>query len=327
MPNPVRRIGLFGTGEMAAAHVRAWHRLGIDVLVCSRSTERGARFARTHDVDFTCDSDTLLNEVDLVDVCTPTDTHAGLTIRAAAAGRHVICEKPLARDHASGERMLAACRSAGVRLFVGHTLRFVPAYAAAHALVREGRVGPVREVRLTRNGGLPGGAWYADPARSGGVLVDLAIHDLDYARWIAGEVVGVDASLAVGPDGGPPISGEVRLDHATGAETAVRVAWETPDSPYRSTVWIRGEQGELWIAEDSDVVTDESGRTVYEPDQATRDEPLHALQFTEFLASLDGAAEPRVTAADGLVALGIALDAERSACGHAEGPTNVGNSD
>lgn len=296
------RVGLFGTGEMAATHLRAWRKLAVDVVVCSRSPGRAAEFARTHEVEALADPDRLLDLVELVDVCTPTDTHAELVYRAAAAGRHVICEKPLTRDYETGRSMLAACRAAGVWLFVGHTLRFVPAYADARERVRAGEIGPPRRLRLVRSGGLPSSPWYAEPDRSGGVLVDLAIHDLDYARWVAGEVVAVDAGVSTGPDGAPPIRGEVRLTHAGGAETEVVVVWESPGTPYRSSGEIHGEHGVVRIDPDSD---------------ADPDADPHTEQMAEFLAALEDGTEPRVTAEDGLAALAIGLDAERSATGHA----------
>ena len=77
----------------------------------------------------------MLPDVDVVDICTPTHLHHEMVLQAAAAGKHVICEKPLARTVAQGQEMIAACRQAGVKLLVGHVVRFFPEYALAKQTV------------------------------------------------------------------------------------------------------------------------------------------------------------------------------------------------
>ncbi len=97
----------------------------------------------------------LLGQVDAVDICTPTDTHADIAVRAAAAGRHVICEKPLERTHAQGQRIIDACAEAGVHLFVAHVVRYFGEYATAQAAVAGGEIGSPAVLRLTRSGARP----------------------------------------------------------------------------------------------------------------------------------------------------------------------------
>jgi len=299
---------------MAVRHIDAWKRLGADLTVYSRSPERGAAFAAEHGIAAAPDPEALLADADVLDVCTPTDTHADWIRRSAAAGRHVICEKPLARTYEEGRAALDACQAAGVRLFAAHVLRFFPAYVAAHEHVRSGRIGRVRRMRLTRTGEYPAwGDWFADPARSGGVIVDLGIHDLDYARWVAGEVVRVEASTGSGPDRGLPLTGTVHLHHENGAETEVVARWEVPGTEFHTTMEVEGDEGSLHLDSlPTPVLTDGSGRRLFEDDFSV--EPYTA-QLAEFSEALTKGTPPRVTAEDGLAALAIALDAERSASG------------
>ncbi len=143
----------------------------------------------------------LLRSVDVVDVCTPTPLHHPLVLQAAAAGKAIVCEKPLARTTAQAAEMIAACEQAGVPLLVAHVVRFFPEYAVAQGIVARGEIGRVAVIRLTRASFKPNAddptSWFHDPAQSGGMLMDLMIHDYDYARWIGGEVETVFARSAL----------------------------------------------------------------------------------------------------------------------------------
>jgi len=142
--------------------------------------------------------------IDAVVVATPTDRHADIACAALSAGKHVFCEKPMALTVADCDRMLSAAASGGRVLMIGHCLRFWGEYAAAADLVGSGRFGAVRSVRLWRRGGLPDfGArnWFADVNRSGGVVMDLHVHDADYALLLLGVPRSVRARGVAGGDG------------------------------------------------------------------------------------------------------------------------------
>ena len=143
--------------------------------------------------------------IDAVVVATPSDLHAELSCRALSAGKHVLCEKPMALTLEDCDRMLAAARAAGRVLMIGHCIRFWGEYVAAAELVRSGRYGRLLSLRLSRQCGVPGfGAndWFTDPARSGAVPLDLHIHDVDYALGLLGKPTAVRARGVVGPTGG-----------------------------------------------------------------------------------------------------------------------------
>ena len=134
---------------------------------------------------------------DIIDICTPTPLHRDYVERAAAAGKAIFVEKPLARTLADCDAMVAAVNRAGVPAMPGHVVRFFPEYAAAKRLVDAGGVGKPAAIRTARLAGFPGQEgrpnWYADPQQSGGLVLDLILHDFDWLRWTFGPITRVYA--------------------------------------------------------------------------------------------------------------------------------------
>jgi len=140
-------------------------------------------------------------DIDIVDICTPGDTHAEIAIAAAQAGKVVFCEKPLANSTSDAARMLAAVTDAGVPHMICHNYRRAPAVTLARTLLSRGRIGQVRHYRGTYlqdwlvDPAFPR-VWRLDKARSGsGALGDLASHSIDLARYLVGELTEVAATL------------------------------------------------------------------------------------------------------------------------------------
>lgn len=130
-----------------------------------------------------------LPAVDAVIIATPTQTHPELVIAAAQAGKAIFCEKPLALSLEAAREALAAVEAAGVPLQVGFMRRFDEGYQKAHRAIQAGRLGrPLTFKAVGRDPGCPDPA-FADPAMSGGLIVDMAIHDFDLARWLMGREV------------------------------------------------------------------------------------------------------------------------------------------
>src|SRR5947199_2728316 len=187
------RIGVIGTGFAGAMHARSAQGLDdVRVTAMAQATpEEAAPIAE--EVRARIESEPLAlcsaKDVDLVVVATPTHLHAEYAIAAARAGKHVFCEKPLARTMAQAEAIVRACEDAGVALAVGHVVRYFPEYQAAKRMLDDGTLGRAAIVTLTRGNFAVGSArgWYLDPAKSGGVVLDLMLHDLDTARWWFGE--------------------------------------------------------------------------------------------------------------------------------------------
>ena len=130
-------------------------------------------------------------------VATPTPLHAQMVERAAAAGKHVFCEKPLSLDVESGRAATDAAAAAGVVLQVGFQRRFDPDFLAAKALIDAGEVGELRLLRISHRNRVPPHAGDLG-ARLGSPFVDMTVHDFDTARWLAGELAVVSAFTGAG---------------------------------------------------------------------------------------------------------------------------------
>jgi predicted dehydrogenase len=219
--------------------------------------------------------------------------------------------------------MISACAAAGVKLMVAHVVRFFPEYAQAKAQVAGGQIGQPAVIRLTRGTfqpKKPQDNWFMDQKKSGGMMLDLMIHDLDYARWIAGEVESVYAKkisssgLEAAIDHGLAI-----LTHRQGTISHVEGSWAYPPPLFRTRLEIAGSNG--WIQFDSGQMAaigsylravDEDIPDVPIPGSPLMEDP-YTTEIKSFYGSLAHDAPISVTGADGLAALQIALAAVESA--------------
>jgi predicted dehydrogenase len=202
------RVGMVGHSFMGAAHSQAWRSAGrffdlplapVMQVVGGRDPERtAAAAARLGWAGHSTDWRALVtrDDVDLVDVCTPGDTHAEIAIAALQAGKHVLCEKPLANTVEEAEAMAAAAQEAaakGVRSMVGFVYRRVPAISLARQLVAEGALGTIHHVRAQYLQD-----WIVDPQAplswrlekdkaGSGALGDIGAHIIDLAQFITGD--------------------------------------------------------------------------------------------------------------------------------------------
>ena len=215
---PVLGVGMVGYAFMGAAHSQAWRTAphvfdlplqpGMTALCGRDAAAVRAAAARLGWTAAETDWHALIkrDDVHLVDVCTPGDLHAEVAIAALEAGKHVLCEKPLANTLADAEAMAAAAARAasrGVRAMTGFNYRRVPAVALARQLVTDGRIGQIRHVRASYLQD-----WLVDPSfpltwrlqreRAGsGALGDLGAHLVDLAQYLTGELIaGVSAATA-----------------------------------------------------------------------------------------------------------------------------------
>jgi scyllo-inositol 2-dehydrogenase (NAD+) len=186
------RVCVTGVGRAGMVHALNFrHRIADAQLVAvvdaneATARERAAEL----DVPFAFDRiEAALSKVDFEAVCiaTPTFTHAPMVIAAAQAGKHVLCEKPMALTLDEADAMIAAARQADVVLQIGFMRRFDPAFRAAKEQIEAGAIGDPMVVRtLTRGPGLPP-RWACDPATSIGMLAEVNSHDFDAVRWLAG---------------------------------------------------------------------------------------------------------------------------------------------
>ncbi|MBP2242141.1 putative dehydrogenase [Cytobacillus eiseniae] len=191
----MKNIGLVGFGFVGKMHLKAYQSLDNCQItaICTKNKEAiGDDFQGI----FVSDYDELLrsNEIDIIDLCLPTFLHEEYITKAARAGKHIICEKPLTLTLDSAERILKEVRENGVRLFVGHLLRFWPEYQQIKSLSESEKLSEIEIVHAKRLGQAPAWSeWFRHPEKSGGALFDLHIHDIDFATYLLGEVKSVYA--------------------------------------------------------------------------------------------------------------------------------------
>ncbi|PJJ73359.1 putative dehydrogenase [Diaminobutyricimonas aerilata] len=211
------RVAIIGTGFMGRMHAHAWRTAprffdlprGVEAaLLAGSDASRAVTAAAAFGVPESTDdwrSAVTRDDIDIVDICTPGDTHVEIALAALAAGKHVLCEKPLANDLADAERMAAEAESAATRGVVsmcGFSYRRTPALSLARRLIEQGRVGEVRHVRAQylqdwlSDPDAPF-TWRLDRTRAGsGALGDIGAHSIDTAQWLTGsDITGVSAML------------------------------------------------------------------------------------------------------------------------------------
>jgi inositol 2-dehydrogenase len=188
------RVALIGLGRMGRIHagnLAARCRSAELAVVADADPRRAAAVGAELEVPWTADVDEVLGDdtVQAVAVATPTATHGDLAIRAARAGKHVFCEKPIALDRPATVRTVEAVRATGVKFQVGFHRRYDPDWVAATRRIHAGEMGEPRLFRTSLRDMKPPPVEFL--AGSGGFFVDVTIHDLDTARWMVGEIVEV----------------------------------------------------------------------------------------------------------------------------------------
>ena len=320
MPKNVIGWGLIGASTIAAEHmigaIRAQR--GHDVVaVASSSAERGRQFAATHAIASSFDAvDRLLADprVDVVYVSTTNELHRDQVLAAAKAGKHVLCEKPLALTVADALAMAQACRDAKVVMGTNHHLRNAATHRRIRALVREGAIGRPLFARVFHAVHLPPHlqGWRLDkPQAGGGVILDITVHDVDTLRFVLDaepvEAVGMSQSASMSreglEDGAMAI---LRFDNGLLAQLhdAFTVKFAT------TGIEIHGESGSIVGRE---VMTQQpigelTLRTAAgEHAVPVEHESLYVRGVAAFCAAMRGEGAPAATAEDGIRALTAAL--------------------
>lgn len=319
------RLGLIGAGAMAGVYADRIASIDGATLTAVASPNSAESFVEEHVPDATAvaDAERLCadGDVDAVAVLTPTHTHRGIVETAADHDLAVICEKPIARTLEDAEAIRSIVDSTGITFMVAHVTRFFPEYARAKELVDDGEIGTPGVARTKRAFGFEGSrGWFDDRDKSGGVLVDLAIHDFDYLRWAIGEV---DRVFARRTDWTGEGTSEVTMtlvrfeDGATGHVESWAV--EGPSVPFSTAFELAGDEGHLEYDVDDVTPIRRFGRDEVDvPRDPVGDElPLrrdgYHRQLEHFLECVESDAEPAVPVDEGIESLRVALAAMESA--------------
>jgi UDP-N-acetylglucosamine 3-dehydrogenase len=308
---------------MGNVHARQYRkRSDVEIFLFDHNPARSQKFCDAWQIEGFDSFDTLLSRVDVVDICLPTPAHHDYGLKSIAAGRPVFLEKPLARTVSEGAELVAAAAKAEVLLMPGHVLRFFPEYAQARSLVRDGGIGKPAAARARRGGSSPSGdqGWFMDHTKSGGVLLDLCIHDFDWLRWTLGEVKFLySRSVAIDSMAGPDYA-LTTLTFENGCVGHVEGTWMDPGG-FRTSFEIAGSEG--LIQHDSRQnaalrttavapTTEGAPLPNYDGNLAPTDDPYY-LELDAFLSAVTDSTPPAITGEDGLRALAISEAAIESA--------------
>ncbi len=315
-------VGLIGCGVMGRS--LATQLLTLDdaqlVGVCDADPNAANALGSELGVWATTNLDELLSHeaVDAVMIATPNHLHAEHTVAAAKAGKHVFCEKPMALTLEDCDRMIAACKENKVNLMIGHVLRYFPIHAKVKELVASGELGRLLCLTVHRVGGGYSGiwdkSWRRSRAQSGGMLFEVHIHELDFLRFVGGEVGQV---IAMGDNFCHP-----EQDFPDCLLITVRFQSGALGHLHASQVSVAGGYGgradcekgsllfpKLWDGEL--VVQTEKQQQVIKASELSTENPVRR-ELREFIASIREQRPPAITGEDGKAAVALALAVYRS---------------
>jgi myo-inositol 2-dehydrogenase / D-chiro-inositol 1-dehydrogenase len=323
-PAPIG-IGLIGAGRIGSTHARllAGQVPGARLAAVNDTRPEAARAVAGElgaRVEATTEELLAAADVDAVAICSSTDTHAGLIVAAAGAGKPTFCEKPVSLELAEMDRALAAVEEAGVPFQIGFNRRFDPAHASVRAAVSDGTVGIPHVLRISSRDPEPPPLPYV--LVSGGIFLDMTIHDFDMARFVSGsEVVEVFARGAVRVDESFAEAGDVdtavvTLTHEDGCLTLIDNSRQAVYG-FDQRVEVFGSRG-MAVSQNppahSGLVRTAAGTKAPQPRafflERYRDSYLR--QWSAFVAALQQGEPPPVGVRDARAPLVIGLAARRS---------------
>ena len=317
------RIGVIGTGRIGRMHAELLARQvpGAQLTVVQDADEETARgVAGRLGAAAAATVDDVFGDVDAVAICTPTPTHADLIVEAARAGKAIFCEKPVSLDLDAVDRALAAVQEAGVPFQIGFNRRFDPGHAAVAAAVADGTIGEPQLARISSRDPAPPPSGYI--ATSGGIFLDMTIHDFDMARFVTGsEVVEVYARGTVRIDQAFEAAGDVDtavvlLQHENGCLTTIDNSRQAVYG-YDQRVEVFGSAGmaasENPLAHAAIVRTRDGMRSATLPYfYLERYIPSYLREWEAFVDAVSSGSTPPVGAVDARAPLVIGLAALRS---------------
>ncbi|ESP90191.1 Gfo/Idh/MocA family protein [Candidatus Halobonum tyrrellensis] len=317
MSGPLR-YGVVGCSSMGETHAKAVERVdGAELVACADIDEPTAReLGDAHGCDAYADHAAMLDGADLdaVSVCTPNGTHADVVVDAAAADAAVLCEKPLDVTPERVDRLVDACREAGVTLGGVFQRRTLPEMEFFRETVRSDEFGRVlladAELKWHRGPSYFEG-WHGSASLDGGVLFTQALHVLDLLRWAVGDVTRVAASFdTLHHDVEVPDTAALSLEFEGGARGTVSATTATqPGQPIRLRA--NGTEGSVRLHEGGvDAYETAAGRQTVDLDPA--EEGAHTVQVRDFVGAVREGREPMIPPADARAAVDVVFAAQAS---------------
>lgn len=307
-------IAIIGCSGMGRVHAEALRNAGLRVEVCADKLKENAEsLAKAHGARATTDAKVAIRDkrVDAVLIATPTPFHLEYIKLAAAAGKPIFCEKPFCRTVAECQEAIAVARKAGVKLFVGHVVRYFHEFEAMKAQIAAGKIGTPGFVKIYRGGIFPGGpkSWFANYAMSGGVTLDCMIHDLDWVRYVFGEPQRIFCKALMRNKPAPLDYSHVTLRMKSGLIATVIGTWAQP-SGFQVKAEICGSGGMItYDSHDAPMQAQmreaSAGPSMIVPASPVSESP-YQREWEDFAAWIIEDRAPRVLPEDGLHAVRMA---------------------
>ncbi len=324
------RFGIIGAGRIGKIHAGnvATRVPGVEVAAIADVDLQAAQAlaAHLHVPVALEDYHVILSDpsIDAVAICSSTDTHAKIIIEAAHAGKQIFCEKPIALDLATIDAALDAVEKAGVKLQIGFNRRFDPNFRRVHTMVAEGKIGTPQIVRITSRDPAPPPMSYIKV--SGGIFLDMTIHDFDMARYLSGSEVeevytaaGVMVDPAIG-EAGDVDTAVITLRFANGAIGTIDNSRKAVYG-YDQRVEVFGSEGMVQAhnnTPDNDVYFNADGVHSAKPLYFFLERYMESfiVEMKEFVQSIRENTSPLVTGIDGRIPVVMGMAAKKSYLEH-----------
>ena len=317
--NVMVRVGLVGVGFIGTVHAESLKNLQDEDLVnfvgvYDTNRNKAVQVSRKWNVRNFESYDDLLKNVDAVILAIPSHVRKDMVLKAIDEGKHVFSEKPLARNLKDGMEIIGRLKDRGdLKFMVGHVLRYFPEYEMIRERILSGDLGRIASVRSFRGSSIPNWSdWFRDFKKSGGVILDLAIHEIDFWLWVLGEIETILARSLSFDEKMEHDYAQIILKFRNGTIAHIEGAWtKAPSYPFRFSEEIVGTRASIHFDSLS------SNPIWIYTDDLSIDYPYDPLPYTkmmrDFIFWIEGGEKPRIDPESALKSLDTTLKAVRSA--------------
>jgi predicted dehydrogenase len=315
----MHKAAIVGAGYIGEFHARGYAGLSNVklALVVSRSLASAQKLARQYQAEAAADIESLVNsDVDVVSLCTPTPSHMQLANTLMRAGKHVLCEKPMARTLEQAQSMIETADRSNVKFMAAHVSRYEADHLKAKQILDRGEIGELRMAFHSITSPYPNwGAqdWFGDETKSGGPVVDLAIHSVDYMLWLFRSPVERVYAVGSRQASGRNRYALLTLYFANGGLGLVETSWAHPPSvPLSCKVELSGTLGRIGWDYDQinsmQTIIEGQGRRSY----VLEGENSFAAEIADFIRCIDNNLSSPVPGSEAKEALEVCLAASES---------------
>ncbi len=317
------KVGILGCGGMGRVHARHYAKMDVQLGAFDISASAMEEFAASTSAKTFGNESELFEWADVVDMCIPTHVHFAAAVNCISAGKPILLEKPMCRNLRECAQLIEQSEKRNVPVMPAQVVRYFPEFRKARDLVVQGEIGSPAAIRTRRGGKYPHGGttWFGEFSKSGGILLDLLIHDFDWLRWTFGEVERVFAqSLTLSERTGIDYA-LVTLTMRSGAVAHCEGTWADPGG-FRTAFEVCGSGGMIeWDSRNvASLRTHLYGSSASESPLAQADDP-YFRQLSDFLGAVRDSRPMPVSALDGAMAVSVAEAAiESNRTGRAVAP-------